>query len=288
MDLYRKKRNPKEFFLMAVIYGAAYFSVFLLLGIIAYVFSRGFRVLSLRFFTSVTSLYRGTIGIAGNLVNTLYIIVLTLLTAVPIGVGAAVYLCEYAAPGRIVNFIEFAIEVLAGIPSVLFGMFGMVFFGNALGMGYSLLNGALTLSLMVLPLIVRNTEEALRTVPDSYRDGALGLGAGKWHMIRTILLPEALPGILNGVVLAAGRIVGESAALLFTAGGARNLPGLDIARLWDKISESGGTLAVELYLQMQNGEYELAFGIGCVLIITILILNFLVKLVFERWGEEDR
>ena len=196
--------------MLAAVYGAAYFSMFLLLGIIGYIFSRGFRMLSLRFFTSVTSAWRGTVGIGGSLVNTLYIIVLTLAVAVPVGVGAAVYLNEYAQPGILVLSIEFATETLAGIPSVIFGLFGMVLFVDVLGMGYSLLSGAATLALMVLPLIVRNTQRALRTVPEGYRNGALGLGAPKWHLIRTILLPSAMPGILSGLVLAVGRIIGAA------------------------------------------------------------------------------
>lgn len=283
--LYQKRRRPAEAFLMAAIYGAASIAVLLLLGIIGYVFFKGFRVLSIEFLTTVTSSLKGTVGIAGNLLNTLYIIVITLLIATPIGVGGAIYLNEYAKPGRLVNMIEFTTETLSGIPSVIFGLFGMVFFGNALGLGYSLLNGSLTLTLMVLPLIVRNTQEALRTVPDSYRNGALGMGATKWYMIRTILLPSAKPGILTGVILAVGRIVGESAALLFTAGSARILPKLGanmaetLSRLGGKIVQPGGTLTIELYLQMQNGEYEVAFGIGCVLIVIVLLINLLLKVI---------
>ncbi len=276
-----------ETFLLAAIYGAASIAVLLLLGIIAYVFFKGFRVLSLEFLTTVTSSLKGTVGIAGNLVNTIYIIGITLLLATPIGVGGAIYLNEYAKPGKLVRLIEFTTEILSGIPSVIFGLFGMVFFGDSLGLGYSLLSGSLTLTLMVLPLIVRNTQEALRTVPDSYRNGALGLGAAKWHMIRTIMLPCAKPGILTGVILAVGRIVGESAALLFTAGSARLLPRLaagdslwnNARRLGEKALDSGGTLTIELYLQMQNGEYETAFGIGCVLIVIVLLLNLLLKLI---------
>lgn len=283
--LYRTRIKPVELFLQAVVYGAASLSVFLLFGILGYVFFRGFPVLGPDFFTNVTNPLHGTVGIAGNLVNTLYLVVIVLLAGVPIGVGAAVYLNEYARPGKLVRVVEFAIETLAGIPSILFGMFGMVFFGGVLGLQYSLLNGALTLIFMILSLIVQNTREALRAVPDSYRNGALGMGAAKWHMIRTVLLPSAAPGIWTGIILAVGRIVGESAALLFTAGSARNLPKLgqglreDIGRLFGKVFESGGTLAIELYLQMQNGEYELAFGIGCVLIILVLLLNGLARLI---------
>ena len=292
-SLYEKKRRPWELFSLAAIYGASYLSLFLLLGMIGYVFFRGFPVLSPSFFTSVTSYLKGTRGIGGNLVNTLYIIFLTLLTAVPAGVGAGVYLNEYAGRGRTVRLIEFAVQILAGIPSVIFGLFGMVFFGNVLGLGYSLLSGSLTLSLMVLPLIVRNTQTALRAVPESYRQGALGMGAGRWYLIRTILLPAARPGILTGILLAVGRIMGESAALLFTAGSAGMLPGPgrnvgeSLGKLIRKIFASGGTLTVELFLQMQNGEYGMAFGIGCVLILFTFLINFLLKLICRSPGERE-
>lgn len=285
-----KRGRPMEAFLMAFVYGAACLTVFLLLGIVGYVFFRGFRHLSLGFFTTVTSMLQGTAGIAGNLVNTLYITLLTLLIAVPAGVGGAVYLNEYARPGKLKRLMESATEILAGIPSVVFGLFGLFFFGNVLGLGYSILNGALTLTLMILPLIVKNTGEALRNIPEGYRRGALGMGAAKWYMIRTVLLPAAKPGILTGIILAVGRIVGESAALLFTAGSARLLPGLtgspreDFRILGRKALEPGGTLAVELYLQMEKGEYGTAFGIGCVLILMALLMNLLLKLLVGRVG----
>ena len=286
--LYQKRKRPLETFLLGTVYGAASISVLLLMGIMGYVFVKGFRTVSWNFLTTVTSTLKRTVGIAGNIVNTLYIIVLTLIVAIPIGVGAAIYLNEYAKPGGFVSLIEFTTQTLSGIPSVIFGLFGMVFFGERLGLGYSLLTGSLTLTLMVLPLIVRNTQEALRTVPDSYRSGALGLGASKWHVIRTILLPSAMPGILTGVILAVGRIVGESAALLFTAGSGRLLPGLgrdflgNVEKLGDKVFQSGGTLTIELYLQMQNGRYDVAFGVGCVLIVVVLCINLLLKLI-ARW-----
>ncbi len=282
---FKRRKTLGEAVLSAAIHASALISVLLLLGIVGYVFYRGFGSLDRGFFTTVTSGLKGTTGIAGNIVNTFYMVAITLLIATPVGVGAAIYLNEYAKPGRLVNAVEFATEILSGIPSVIFGLFGYIFFGEVLGLGYSLLNGALTLSLMVLPLIVRNTQEALRTVPDSYRSGSLGMGAAKWYMIRTVLLPGAAPGILTGVILAVGRIVGESAALLFTAGSARTLPKLgrqlseNAERLFGKIFESGGTLTVELYLQMQDGRYELAFGIGCVLIILVLIINGGLRLI---------
>ena len=217
-------RKVKDNCVLALIYLAASFSVILLVGIIAYVFLKGFRSINWTFLTTVTSALKGTTGIAGNIVNTLYVVLLTLLIATPIGIGSAIYLNEYAKPGKIVRLIEFTTETLSGIPSIIFGLFGMVFFGTTLGFGYSILTGALTLTLMVLPLITRNTQEALKTVPDSYRSGAVGIGATKWYMIRTILLPSAMPGIITGVILAVGRIVGESAALLFTAGSGYLLP----------------------------------------------------------------
>ena len=288
--LYHKRKRPAEAFLLSAVYGAASMSVILLAGMVGYVFFKGAGTVSWSFLTTAASVLQKISGIGGNLVNTLYIAVLTLLAAVPVGVGAAVYLNEYAKPGKLVRLVEFTTETLSGIPSVIFGLFGMVFFGETLGLGYSLLAGAFTLSLMVLPLIVRNTQEALRTVPDSYRMGALGLGASRFHMIRTILLPSAMPGILTGLILAAGRIVGESAALLFTAGSGSRLPkpgagaSDTIRRLWEKAHESGGTLAVELYLQMQNGRYEAAFGIGCVLIGIVLCINLLLKLGAGRLG----
>ena len=285
MTLYHKRKRPLESFLAALIYGAASVTVLLLLGIFGFVFFKGVGVVSWSFLTTVTSALKKTVGIAGNIVNTLYIVLLTLIVATPMGIGAAIYLNEYASSGRLVDLVEFTTQTLSGIPSVIFGLFGMIFFGEVLGLGYSLLSGALTLTLMVLPLIVRNTQEALRTVPDSYRNGALGMGASKWYMIRTILLPSAMPGILTGVILAVGRIVGESAALLFTAGSGRLLPRLggnitdNLRRLGSKVFDSGGTLAVELYLQMQDGRYEAAFGVGCVLIIIILCINLAMKLI---------
>lgn len=283
--LKNKKKRPQDVGLKIAIYLSAAVSVALLLGIIGYVFAKGFKIVNWRFLSTVSSAQKQTAGIAGNILNTVYIILLTLLIATPVGVGAAIYLNEYARQGRLVSFIEFTTETLSGIPSIIFGLFGMIFFGETLGLGYSILTGALTLTLMVLPLITRNTQEALRTVPDSFRNGSLGMGATKWYMIRTILLPSAMPGIVTGVILALGRIVGESAALLFTAGSGYKLPRFtgslmeNLEKLLHKTLESGGTLTIELYLQMQKGQYDTAFGIGCVLLIIVLILNLLTKLL---------
>lgn len=183
------KKRPMDICLYGLVYLCAGLSVALLVVLLAYVLLKGIGQINWQFLTTVTSVLKGTVGIAGNLLNTLIIVLITMLIATPLGVGAAVYLNEYAKPGRLVSSIEFATETLSGIPSIIFGLFGSMFFGETLGLGYSLLTGSLTLILMVLPLITRNTQEALKTVPASYRNGALGLGAGKWYMIRTVLLP---------------------------------------------------------------------------------------------------
>lgn len=278
-----KKRHPSDTLLYIAIYVCAGFSVALLLGIILYVLVKGFRCVSWDFLTGVTSVLNGTVGIAGNIVNTLYIIVITMLIATPIGVGAAVYLNEYAKPGRLVRGIEFATETLSGIPSIIFGLFGMMFFGQTLHLKYSILTGSFTLVLMVLPLITRNTQEALKTVPDSYRSGAVGLGTGKWYMIRTILLPSAMPGIITGAILAVGRIVGESAALLFTAGSSGLLPKTAMDML-EKTFEPGGTLTIQLYLSASKGEFEVAFGIALVLLVIVLLINFATKALAKHFN----
>ena len=277
------KRKLKDNIVLGLICLSAFSSELLLAGIIGYVFIRGFSTVSLSFLTSVSSVLRGTVGIAGNIVNTIYIVVLTLLIAVPIGIGSAIWLNEYAAKSRSVRLIEFTTQTLAGIPSVIFGLFGMMFFGTAMGFGYSILTGALTLTLMILPLITRNTQEALKAVPDEYRTGAIGMGATKWYMIRTILLPLAMPGIVMGVILAVGRIVGESAALLFTAGSGYLLPraGTGIFR---KITESGGTLTIQLYLSMSKGQYGVAFGIAAVLLCIVFVINFLTKIIAGKFN----
>lgn len=278
----RKRVRISDMLMYGFIYISAAFSVFLIIGIILYVFSKGISQINWEFLTTTTSILKGTVGIAANILNTIYIIVLTMLLATPIGVGAAIYLNEYAKPGRLVKIIELATETLAGIPSIIFGMFGMMFFGTTLGLKYSILTGTLTLALMVLPLITRNTQEALKTVPNSYRHGAVGLGAGKWYTIRTILLPSAMPGIITGVILAIGRIVGESAALLYTAGSSNLLPATAQAYL-NKIFQPGGTLTIQLYLSAQDGEFDVAFGIALVLLGVVLAINMLTKFVVKKF-----
>ncbi len=286
INIHRKR--PMDTALYALIYLCAIFSVVLLAGIIVYVLIRGLHSVNWSFLTTVTSVRKGTVGIAGNIVNTIMIILLTMLIATPVGVGAAIYLNEYAKPGKFVSIIEFATETLSGIPSIIFGLFGMMFFGQTLGLGYSLLTGALTLILMVLPLITRNTQEALKTVPDSYRHGAVGLGAGKWYTIRTILLPSSMPGIITGVILAIGRIVGESAALLFTAGSAKTLPKV-LSALLPKIFQSGGTMTIQLYLSATSeGDFDTAFGIAVVLLVLVFLINLGTKKLAAKFDVTRR
>lgn len=278
-SIYQKRTRIGDNVLKALIYLAAGVAIALLVGIMGYVFVRGLPQISWQFLSTVQSSLKGTFGILGNIVNTLYIIVITLIIAAPIGIGSAIYLNEYAKPGKLVRTIEFTTEILSGIPSIIFGLFGMVFFGMTLKLGYSILTGSFTLTLMVLPLITRNTQEALKTVPDSYRSGALGIGATKWYMIRTILLPSAAPGILTGVILSIGRIVGESAALLFTAGSGFQLP----KNLFGKLFESSGTLTIQLYLSMQKAKYDQAFGIAVVLLIIVLGINLMTRFLTNRF-----
>lgn len=278
-SIYQKRTRIGDNVLKALIYLAAGVAIALLVGIMGYVFVRGLPQVSWQFLSTVQSSLKGTFGILGNIINTIYIIVITLIIAAPIGIGSAIYLNEYAKPGKLVRTIEFTTEILSGIPSIIFGLFGMVFFGMTLKLGYSVLTGSFTLTLMVLPLITRNTQEALKTVPDSYRSGALGIGATKWYMIRTILLPSAAPGILTGVILSIGRIVGESAALLFTAGSGFQLP----KNLFGKLFESSGTLTIQLYLSMQKAKYDQAFGIAVVLLIIVLVINLLTRFLTNRF-----
>ncbi len=284
-SIYDKRPRPLEGFIHVLIYICASISILILAGIVGYVTFRGIRSINWAFLTTVPSTLKGTNGIAGNIVNTLYIIIITLIIAVPFGVGAAIYLNEYARPGKFVNLIEFTTETLSGIPSIVFGLFGYVFFGITLNLGYSILTGALTLAIMVLPLITRNTQEALKTVPSSYRSGALGIGATKWYMIRTILLPSAMPGIITGIILSIGRIVGESAALLFTAGSGYLLPNLGNygEGLLNKIMQNGGTLTIRLFLDMEKAKYDSAFGVALVLLIIVLGINILTKFLSHKF-----
>ncbi|GHV46971.1 phosphate transport system permease protein PstA [Clostridia bacterium] len=249
-----------------------------------YIAVRGFGGISLRFLTTAPNPIMGTIGILPSIINTAYIVVLSLLIAVPVGVGGAVYINEYARNARFVRIIEFTTETLSGIPSIIFGVFGYEFFCVILQLKVSLISGALTLTLMVLPAIIRTTQEALKAVPRSYREGAAGLGAGKWYAVRTIILPGAAGGIASSVILSVGRIVGESAALLLVAGGSAMY--LPKGNFINQIGSSGSTLAVELYrYAYSRGENEIGFAIGAILLIIVIGLNLAVKAVGKRFGK---
>lgn len=279
-SIYDKKVRIGDNILQFLIYLSAFLSVAVLVSIIGLVFIKGLPALSLNFLITTPSTITGNFGILGNIVNTLYIIVITLLIATPISVGGAIYLTEYANGGKLVKAIEFTIETLSGIPSIIFGLFGMVFFGQFFG--YCILTGALTLTLMVLPIITSSTQVALKGVPTSYRQGAIGMGATKWYMIRTVILPSALPGIVTGIILGVGRIVGESAALLFTAGSSYNLA----RSLFGHIFKSGGTLTVQMYLCMSKANYDEAFGIALVLILFVFLLNRLTHIIANHVNRE--
>lgn len=281
-SIYNRKKKPYDVILSALIYLSAAFAVILLIGILLYVFFKGSGVIGWKFLTTQPSAIAGTFGIAGNIVNTLYVVIITILIATPVGIGSAIYLNEYAKPGRLVSLIEFTTETLSGIPSIIFGLFGMIFFGRICRLSYSILTGGLTMTLMVLPLITRNTEEALKSVPESYRTGVLGMGTTKWHMIRTILLPSAMPGIITGIILAIGRIVGESAALMFTAGSGYLLP-KTAAGFLQKILQPGGTMTVQLYLCMSKAQYDEAFGIAAVLLVIVFMINLTTKYLSKRF-----
>ena len=252
-------------------YLAAGITAALLVFLIGYIFVKGLPNITWELLTTASSTLKGTTGILPNLVNTLYIIVLTLIVVLPLGVGAAVYLTEYARNKRLVNLISFATETLAGIPSILYGLVGMLFFTELCGLKSCLLAGALTLAIMTLPTIIRTTQESLKTVPQSFREGALGLGAGKWHMIRTVVLPASVDGIVTGCILAVGRIVGESAALLFTTGMSNEL-----LAPWEAVlpNRAGTTLTVAMYkFAKERGQFDVAFAIAAILLILTLLIN---------------
>lgn len=285
-SIFVKKHRLSDKVLNGLIHLATVLSVLILVVIIGYILYRGIPAFDFSYLFNTTSILNDTVGILPNIINTLYIIVLTLLIACPVGIGGAIYLNEYAKNKKFVDIISFTTEILSGIPSIVYGLFGMLFFGNLCGFSYSILTGSLTLAIMILPIISRNTQTALETVPKSYREAALGIGATKWYMIRTVLLPSCMPGILTGVILAMGRIVAESAALLFTAGSVHLLP----SNFFSHILSSGGTLTIELYLQMAKGNYDVAFVIALVLIIIVLGLNLLAKVITKKFDvhEVDR
>lgn len=251
----------------------------LALFLLGYILVKGMPHITWELLSTKPSYIAERIGILPDILNTLYIILATLVFIIPLGVGAAIYLTEYAKNKRIVDIIEYAAETLSGIPSIIYGLVGMLFFCTFLNLQTSLLAGALTLVIMNLPTVMRTTQESLKTVPQSYREGAFGLGAGKWRVIRTVVLPGCVDGVITGCILSVGRILGESAALLYTAGFAHELYGL-----FEGLSSSGSTLTVALYFYArEQGEFDVAFAIAAILMIMTLLINWTAALVSRYW-----
>ena len=265
----------------ALMYVSVGLTCALVLFMIGYVLYKGVPNLSWPLLSTKPSYLSGTIGILPDILNTVYIVLASLVIVLPLGVGAAVYLTEYAANKKLVAAIEYAAETLSGIPSIIYGLVGMMLFCQFLGMQTSLLAGALTLVIMNLPTIMRTTQESLKTVPQSYREGAFGLGAGKWRVIRTVVLPGCVDGVITGCILAVGRILGETAALLYTAGFAHNLYNLK-----DGLENAGATLSVALYVYAkEQGEFDVAFAIAAILMVLALVIDLSAALVgkyFQR------
>ena len=256
-----------------IMQGLMFFSVFvtcaLVIAIIGYVLIKGIPNITWKLLSTKPSYLSNSIGILPDILNTIYIIIACLVVVLPLGVGAAIYLTEYAENKKLVGVIEYAAETLSGIPSVIYGLVGMLFFCQFLGFQTSLLAGALTLVIMNLPTVMRTTQESLKAVPQSYREGAFGLGAGKWRVIYTVVLPSCVDGIVTGCILSMGRILGESAALLFTAGFAHALNGF-----FDGLTSAGATLTVALYVYAkEQGEFEVAFAIAAILMVLTLLIN---------------
>lgn len=279
-----RKRKCYAVVMRALMGLAAGLSAALALFLVIYVLAKGLPNLSWRLLSTAPSYLTGEIGILPDLLNTLYIVMATLVVVLPLGVGAAVYLTEYATNRRLIAAIEYAAETLSGIPSIIYGLVGMLFFCQFLRMQTSLLAGALTLVIMNLPTVMRTTQESLKTVPQSYREGAFGLGAGKWRTIRTLVLPGCVDGILTGCILSVGRILGESAALLFTAGFAHAVNGI-----FDGLTSAGSTLTVALYIYAkEQGEFGVAFAIAALLMLLTLLINLAATLVGSYFKRKKR
>ena len=278
------RRKVYDRILKGLMYLCAGVTCALLVFLIGYIFYRGAGSISWELLSTQSSYRNNTIGILPNILNTLYIIFLSMIVVLPLGVGAAIYLTEYAKNRKLVAAIEFATEILTGIPSIIFGLVGMLFFIQLLGLKQGILAGGLTLVVMILPTIVRTTQESLKTVPQSYREGALGLGAGKWHMIRTVVLPNAVDGIVTGCILAIGRIVGESAALLFTAGF-----GLVLNGFFESLQSSSASLTVALYVYAnERGETAVAFAIACILMVLTLLINLAANITGKKLKKQQQ
>lgn len=268
-----RKRKSYIALMRGVMYVCSGLTAALLLFLLGYVLYKGIPNISWEFLSTKPSHLTERIGILPDILNTVYIVLATLVIVLPLGVGAAIYLTEYAQNKRVVAAIEYAAETLSGIPSIIYGLVGMLLFSN--NFGTCLLAGALTLVIMNLPTVMRTTQESLKTVPQSYREGAFGLGAGKWRVIRTVVLPGCVDGVITGCILAVGRILGESAALLFTAGFAHALNGF-----WEGLNSAGATLTVALYVYAkEQGEFGVAFAIAAILMVLTLVINLAATMV---------
>ena len=275
------KRNVYVWVVRLLMWLAVDLTSALTLFVVGYVLVQGIPHLSWQFLSTKPSYLSGNIGILPDILNTLYIVIATLLIVLPLGVGAAVYLTEYATNQKLVGIIEYAAEALSGIPSIIYGLVGMLMFSN--NFGTCLMAGALTLAIMNLPTIMRNTQESLKTVPQSYREGAFGLGAGKWRVIRTVVLPNCIDGVITGCILSVGRILGESAALLFTAGFAHSLNGFV-----DGLSSAGATLTVALYVYAkEQGEFGVAFAIAAILMVLAFCINLAATAVTKYFEKKN-
>ena len=271
------KRKSYEVLMKTFMLSSVVLTATLVLFLLVYVFAKGLPKISWNLLSTKPSALSNTIGILPDILNTIYILVATLIIVLPLGVGAAIYLTEYASNKKVVAAIEYAAETLSGIPSIIYGLVGMLLFSNSIGT--CLLAGALTLAIMNLPTIMRTTQESLKTVPQSYREGAFGLGAGKWRVVRTVVLPGCVDGVITGCILSAGRIFGESAALLFTAGFAHAVNGM-IAGL----SAPGATLTVALYVyEKEQGEFGVAFAIAAILMVLTILINLAATLVQKHF-----
>ena len=271
----QEKRKAYEYMMKTCMLVSVLFTGLLVVFLISYVFIKGIPNLSIEFLTTKPSYITEKIGILPDILNTIYIILATLVVVLPLGVGAAIYLTEYAGNKKVVGLIEYAAETLSGIPSIIYGLVGMLFFCQFMGMKTSLLAGALTLVIMNLPTIMRTTQESLKTVPQSYREGAFGLGAGKWRVVRTVVLPGCVDGVITGCILSVGRILGESAALLFTAGFAHAVNGLK-----EGLVSPGATLTVALYVYAkEQGEFGVAFAIAAILMMLTVLINLAATIV---------
>ncbi len=279
-----KKRRLGNLFVKIIVYISAAVTFALVLFLILYILINGVPNITWELVSTSPSYLTNKVGILPDIMNTLYIVIATILIVVPLGVGAAVYLTEYASNKKIVALIEYAAETLSGIPSIIYGLVGMLIFCDLIGLQYSLIAGALTLVIMNLPTVMRTTQESLKTVPQSYREGAVGLGAGKWRTIRTVVLPCCLDGVITGCILSVGRVMGESAALLFTAGLAHTLNNIFTA-----LTSPGATLTVALYFySKESGDIAVVFAIAAILMLLTLLINGSAEFVSRRVKVKDK